>query len=211
MPPKKKPGSAGSGKKKKAATKEVSQEQLDATEKLVQANTEIDTLLRELELRNDLNARLKVHVADQKARILALEEQLDNRSQDRLELTSDMSRQYKTMQSEMMSRINMLEAQVVDLKTKLARTETAMAKQAEDNARILTEKDITIEDQNVRMTYMSNEFESMLNETLAKMSKKLETVSQKWKESDNVHLSDVNQRRLADFHLTRLTLGKTDA
>ncbi|KAJ3047998.1 hypothetical protein HK097_010972 [Rhizophlyctis rosea] len=210
MPPKKKPGSAGSGKKKKAATKELTQDQLDATEKLVQAQAEIDTLLRELELRNDLNARLKLHIAEQKARILALEEQLDHRSQDRLELTSDMSRQYKTMQSEMLSRINMLEGQVTELKVKLARTETTMQKAAEDHTRVISEKDLIIEDQNVRMTYMSNEFESMLNETLAKMSKKLETVSLKWKESDNVHLSDVNQRRLADFHLTRLTLGKTD-
>lgn len=47
-------------------------------------------------------------------------------------------------------------------------------------------------------------------ETLAKMTKKLETVSQRWKEGDAFQLSDGNQRRLADFHLTRLSLGKTE-
>lgn len=58
--------------------------------------------------------------------------------------------------------------------------------------------------------YMPSLTPGLLQETLAKMAKKLESVSQRWQESDNVHLSDQNQRRLADFHLTRLTLGKSD-
>ncbi|KAJ3296244.1 hypothetical protein HK104_001809 [Borealophlyctis nickersoniae] len=209
MPPKKKPGSAGSKKKKAAAGADKSQESLETAETLVKAQTEIDTLLRELELQRDLNARLKTQVSEQKIKIDTMEEQLEHRSQDRLDLTSDMSRQYKTMQAEMISRINGLESQVTDLKSKLEKTQLAMQKATEEHNRIVSEKDVVIEDQNVKMAYMSAEFESMLNDTLAKMTKKLESVSQKWKENDNIRLSDVNQRRLADFHLTRLTLGKT--
>lgn len=55
----------------------------------------------------------------QKAKIADLEEQLERKSKDRLDLTSDMGRQYKSMQAEMSSKIGSLEAQVADLHAKL--------------------------------------------------------------------------------------------
>ncbi|KND02179.1 uncharacterized protein SPPG_02668 [Spizellomyces punctatus DAOM BR117] len=211
MPPKKKPGTAGVKKKtKEKGSSDKQQESFDVTEKLVKANVEIDALVRELALQTDLNSRLKMQMDQQKARIAHLEDQLEKKSKDRLDLTSDMGRQYKSMQAEMSSRIVTLESQVADLNTKLTAAQTALQDAARDHERVLAAKETAIEDQQVKMSYMSAEFESMLNETLAKMAKKLESVSQRWKESDNIHLSDVNQRRLADFHLTRLTLGKTD-
>ncbi|TPX70056.1 hypothetical protein SpCBS45565_g02025 [Spizellomyces sp. 'palustris'] len=232
MPPKKKPGTTGVKRKtKEKGSSDKQQESFDVAEKLVKANVEIDALVRELALQTDLNSRLKMQMDQQKARIANLEDQLEKKSKDRLDLTSDMGRQYKSMQAEMSSRIVTLESQVADLNTKLTAAQTALQDAARDHERVLAGKETAIEDQQVKMSYMSAEFESMLNvhiafyavemvqdnsllsflqETLAKMAKKLESVSQRWKESDNIHLSDVNQRRLADFHLTRLTLGKTD-
>ena len=43
------------------------------------------------------------------------------------------------------------------------------------------------------------------------MSKKLEVASSKWKEYDKTQLSEASQRRVTDFHLTRLKLGRMDA
>ena len=73
------------------------------------------------------------------------------------------------------------------------------------------------------MNYMTNEFESMLNviwrafkisyslqETLTKMTKKLEFANQRWKENDNLLLSEANAKRLEDFNLTRIALGKLE-
>ncbi|KAJ3019077.1 hypothetical protein HKX48_002383 [Thoreauomyces humboldtii] len=209
MPPKKKPGSAGA--KKKGKSKEpVSLESLETAEKLVKASGELDTLSRELGHQSSLHARTRQAMEDQKARIVELEEQLERKAKDRLDLTSDMGRQYKSMQAEMAVKIVSLENQVAELTSKLAATQNALLDAARERDHIVAEKDTALEDQQVKMSYMSAEFESMLNETLAKMAKKLENVSQRWKESDNIHLSDVNQRRLADFHLTRLTLGKTE-
>ncbi|KAI8906642.1 hypothetical protein DFJ77DRAFT_196396 [Powellomyces hirtus] len=208
MPPKKKPGSAG---KKKAKSKEpVSLESLDLTEKLLKSSTEVDVLHRELAFQTSTSAVLRLQMEEQKARIAQLEEQLERKSKDRLDLTSDMGRQYKSMQAEMAVKIGGLEMQVVELTNRLNATNLALQECGRERNAIVAEKDAALEDQQVKMSYMSAEFESMLNETLAKMAKKLETVSQRWKESDNIHLSDVNQRRLADFHLTRLTLGKTE-
>ncbi|KAI9099923.1 hypothetical protein DFS34DRAFT_616481 [Phlyctochytrium arcticum] len=210
MPPKKKPGSAGKKKKGKEKSSGESVENLEVADKLAKALGEIDTLTRELALQTALNGRMKLQLDQQKANTNELQELLERKSRDRMDLTSDMGRQYKSMQSEMAARIETLETQVADLTSNLAIAHTALQDSNRDNERILAERDTTIEDQQVKMSYMSAEFESMLNETLAKMAKKLETVSNRWKESDNIHLSDVNQRRLADFHLTRLTLGKGD-
>ncbi|KAI9008267.1 hypothetical protein BC832DRAFT_553576 [Gaertneriomyces semiglobifer] len=207
MPPKKKLVSAG---KKKSKDASVSQEALEASEQLVQANGEVETLSRELAIQGDLNDRLKQQIERQRVRITDLEERLERKFKDGLDLASDMGRQYKSMQADMASRIGALEQQVLDLNTKLEAAHATIKDMAKEHERATMEKDTMIEDQQVKMSYMSTEFETMLNETLAKMAKKLESVSQRWKDSDNIHLSDVNQRRLADFHLTRLTLGKSD-
>ncbi|KAJ3171624.1 hypothetical protein HDU88_007704 [Geranomyces variabilis] len=206
MPPKKKPGSAGA--KKKAKSKEpVSLEALETAEKLQKSSTELETLVRELAHQTSQNAALRAFMEEQKTRQTLLEEQLERRAKDRLDLTADMARQYKSMQAEMAVKIGVLENQVTDLNAKLNAASAALIECGRERNAIMNEKNAALDDQQVKMSYMSAEFESMLNETLAKMSKKLETVSNRWKETDAINLSDVNQRRLGDFHLTRVTLG----
>ncbi|KAI8801534.1 hypothetical protein BJ742DRAFT_836888 [Cladochytrium replicatum] len=212
MPPKKassKPGSA----KKKAAKSQGSggdKELEKLQEKLVAANFENDVLKREIEQRNDLNARLKLELAQHRAIIEMLQDQLGMNAQDRVDLTSDMSRQYKSMQAELKTQVQKMESQLLEYKTKLAETQAALAGSTKEYEAVIEEKDSIIEDQNVKMTYMTNEFEQMLNQTLAKIGKKLEGVSAKWNENDKLHLSEANQRRLADFPMSKLALAKLD-
>ena len=94
-------------------------------------------------MRNEMNARLRDQANQFKTKIDELQDQLELKNQDRLELTSgksiqimplivllsavwqkkkkDMSRQYKTMQSEMVSKINNLENQMAELKSTLGK------------------------------------------------------------------------------------------
>nr|KAJ3422378.1 hypothetical protein HK105_008372 [Polyrhizophydium stewartii] len=220
MPPKKK-----SAKKKadaKAAPENEETIEMGLEDKLLKAHLEISSLQHELgkhtavvalgqqQMKNDLNARLRGQLQEQRQRIEQLEEMLDIKTQDRIELTLDMSRQYKTMQSEMISKVNALEKQVLDLKTKLAQVQTAYGEARRLHENILTEKDALLEEQNMKMTYMTNEFETMLNETLGRMSRKLEIASQRWKDNDQVALSETNVKRLEDFQLTRIALSKIE-
>ncbi|ORY37959.1 hypothetical protein BCR33DRAFT_854415 [Rhizoclosmatium globosum] len=199
MPPKK-----GKKEKKEKAPKGAPPGDLDSQEKLNKTSLEIDTLLKELEHETLLNDRLKSASQIQRSRIENLTVELENKQVDRLEITSDMSRQYKSMQSEMTAKINSLEAQVADLKAKLAQSQASSQESTKEYLRIIAIKDEVIEEQNVKMSYMSAEFESMLNETLQKMSRKLDIVSNRWKEQDNMQLSDGNTRKLADFQLNRI-------
>ncbi|OAJ41862.1 hypothetical protein BDEG_25398 [Batrachochytrium dendrobatidis JEL423] len=114
-------------------------------------------------MKNDLNVRLRQQLTEHKQKINGLENLLEMRTQDRLELSSDMSRQYKTMQSEMMTKIESLEKKVLDLKSKLAYTQHTYSEEKRIYEATMMDKDALIEEQNMKMTYMTNEFEAMLN------------------------------------------------
>ncbi|KAJ3191161.1 hypothetical protein HK101_008019 [Irineochytrium annulatum] len=149
--------------KKKSEKKAPTTTDLEATDKLVKAGVEIEVLLRELEHNNELKDRLASRNGEQKGRIERLEDQLENRNVDRAEITSDMSRQYKSMQAEMMARISALESINADLKQKLSLAQQSLQDTAREYERKLAAREEVIDDQNVKIAQMSAEFESMLN------------------------------------------------
>lgn len=117
-----------------------------------------------------------------------------------------MSRQFKTMQSDLISEVNRLENLTFELNTKLTGVQHVYTEATKVHAAALIEKDQIIEELNMKMSFMTNEFESMLSETLSKVTKKLEFVSTRWKENDQISLSEQNVQRLSDFQLVRLVL-----
>jgi chromosome segregation ATPase len=129
----------------------------------LKAQLEIESLQRELELKNEINARLRgqIHLLNQKMNHMQME--LDMKSQDRLDITSDMSRQFKTMQTELISEINRLENNNAELQSKLTQIQHAFQESKKDYEQHLHEKDTTIEELNIKMSYMTSEFENMLS------------------------------------------------
>jgi hypothetical protein len=63
--------------------------------------------------------RLRTHAEESRLKLLDLDDKLKQKSKDQLDLTSDMSRQYKTMQSEMIEKIYGLEGTNSQLKAKV--------------------------------------------------------------------------------------------
>ncbi|KAI8911561.1 hypothetical protein EDD86DRAFT_188568, partial [Gorgonomyces haynaldii] len=176
-------------------------------DKLNKAQMEVDALKRELELKNEMLARTRNNMSLQKDRITELEQLIELQTKDRLDLTSDMSRQYKTMQAELIAKVNILQRENLDLKTRLTHLQTQHVDEIQQLEEMQSQKETIIEEQNLKMAYMTSEFEGMLSETLSKMTKKIELVTQRWKETDQVVISDSNMRRLEDFNLTRIALG----
>ncbi|ORX77290.1 hypothetical protein BCR32DRAFT_295710 [Anaeromyces robustus] len=188
------------GLKKKKATKQKSPEELDCYDKLTKANVTNNNLLHELDDKINKNTRLIEKCKLQNDEMNELKQELANSTSDRYSITSDMNKQYRQLQNNMITKIKVLEAKVCELQNQLNVAKLALQESAKEHARIIAEKDSLIEDQNVKMTYLSSEFETMLNETVTRMTNKLEIVTNKWK--DDIHLSEINQRRLADFHIT---------
>lgn len=70
-------------------------------------------------MKNDINLRLKTQVEELRVKVVGFEEVLQQKSADQVDLTSDMSRQYKSMQSELIQRVNELEATNTTLNNKI--------------------------------------------------------------------------------------------
>jgi enoyl reductase-like protein len=186
----------------------VDSDELGVADKLLKSQLEIESLQRELELKNEINARLRGQIHSQSMELKELRTDQELKRQDRLDITSDMARQYKTMQSELISEISRLENNNAELSSRLSQIQQSFQEAKRDYDQNLHEKDSLIEELNMKMAYMTSEFENMLSETLLKITKKLELASNKWKETDHVSLSENNMKRLEEFQLTRLALGK---
>ena len=93
--------------------------QLDSLETIGKQTTEIASLMKQLEIANDTNARQKLKLSQQALQITTLTTQLDLKNKDRVDLTSDMARQYKTLQGEYAIKVTGLEEKIAELSRKL--------------------------------------------------------------------------------------------
>jgi DNA polymerase III delta prime subunit len=97
-------------------------------EKLLRASLELASLQREIEIRNEVISRQRSKIEDQKEKLANYDTALEGTTQDRIELLSgymnnlnilDMSRQYKIMQSELIAKINVLQLECIDTKSRM--------------------------------------------------------------------------------------------
>jgi hypothetical protein len=114
-------------------------------------------LISFLEMKNEINARLRQQVYDYKQKIAFSEAKEELRQQDRLELTSDMARQFKTMQAELISEVNRLENTSLELQTKLTHLQALYSEDKKRFSHTVQEKDASIEEYNMKLSYMVNQ------------------------------------------------------
>ena len=93
------------------------------------------------------------------------------------EITQDMTRQYKGMQEELLSRINTLEETVQSLNDQLADSDIRQERLLKDKNAIIQMKDDEIAELKNKMDDMAEEFGEMLRETLEKMRERIEVSS----------------------------------
>ncbi|KAJ3336929.1 hypothetical protein HDU93_001892 [Gonapodya sp. JEL0774] len=200
----KKPKSAGKGKtKSKSNPIQDAEESLALGEKLAKSQAEVSVYQQELEMQNDLIARIKSQNAMQKRRILELEELLERKTIERIEVEADLKAQIKRLKADMVEHVASLEAELKEVREQFGRSTQANETAIKELTKSLNEKEMLIEDQNANAMYLSSEFEAMLNDTLSKITTKLGDVSSKW---EDMPLNQLNQSRLNDFNLTRLAL-----
>lgn len=181
--------------------------ELDAFDKLAKATLEISALHRELEIKSDIIERQKITVDTQRTKIDDLQACLEQRTQDRIAVTADMTRQYKTIQSQLVDKVNDLQRESLDYKMRLVQLQGHFAETGRMHEAKLKEREKVIDDQKLKMAYMTQEFEGMLNVTMTRITTKLDKVTQKWSGTDQSMISESNLRRLEDFNLTRIGLG----
>ncbi|XP_072036084.1 dynein regulatory complex protein 12-like [Amphiura filiformis] len=133
------------------------------------------------------------------------EQDLEQHEIDQKDVTSDMTRQYKTMQTEMEGKIRHLEAELSKTRSQLAKTEQKLKATQVEKETITKEKDTTIADLQERIRTMEHSFEVMLHEALDNLVRKLDVAKKRWHD-EATHIHMVNKQKLLEFGLNPLDI-----
>ena len=113
-------------------------------------------------------------------KIVGVKDELTTAEDVKLQIVKDMTRQYKSMQENLLSQVNEAHETIFKLKQELQSSGVSMTASQRDFHHIIEQKDATIRDQNRKMEDMANEFAEMLKETLEKMRQRIEVSSVTW-------------------------------
>lgn len=198
MPPKKK---AGKGKKKKKDDKE----EFTIEDKYKKTLMEVESLKEHLAMRTEIARRAQSKAEDINEKMFQAKETINVEKQDKLEISADLTRQYKTMQTELTLRIHNLEQHVSILKDQLALTERELMRTKNEKEEIINEKDLKIENLQFKIDNMETAYENILHDALDAMRDKIEDAKNKW-QSESTQIQEQNKKLLLEFGLNPLDI-----
>uniref|UniRef100_A0A7S1T166 Dynein regulatory complex protein 12 n=1 Tax=Tetraselmis chuii TaxID=63592 RepID=A0A7S1T166_9CHLO len=160
--------------KKKGAKKEVAAAKFVDKESLRRAEVEILTLqqLTEQRTADALDARRSER--NWRDRVGAYGVAIEQQREDTLDITSDMLRQYKAMQDQLMKQVDNLEGQNRDLQGQLKSKEERVEQLEEELRDERRGREAEVKRLQGTIEEMQGEFAEMLKETLDKMYDKLD-------------------------------------
>lgn len=197
MPPKK--SIPVPGKKKKTSPENGGELDIESKAKLYQFTC--DSLRFQLAERSEAASIATTEQIQMKERLTVLTDECEKVKQDNLELTQQMTRQYKGMQQELLARINKLEDTICQLRDKLSGAEARQLNIIKEKDVIISDRENDIDELKMRMDAMADEFSRMLKETLDKMKERMEA------STTNFDLLDFNHR--INFNVTSNTNSNT--
>ena len=102
-----------------------------------------------------------------------------------MEIISDMTRQFKSVEEELMNRINKLELRKENNTAEMKQLEETKKNLDTEINEIRSAKTEEISKLKKSIEEMSQEFAAMLKDTLEKMKTKIETANQKWEDEND--------------------------
>uniref|UniRef100_A0A3Q4H1T0 Dynein regulatory complex protein 12 n=1 Tax=Neolamprologus brichardi TaxID=32507 RepID=A0A3Q4H1T0_NEOBR len=117
----------------------------------------------------------------------------------------DLSRQYKTMQTELTNKVKKLEQEVSQLKEDLVLSQEELSKEKSERKQGEKEKDAIIADLRQKLDNMESDYEKILHETLDSLSSQLSATRQGWKD-ESATLHQKYKELLSEFGLNALDL-----
>lgn len=199
MPPKKKKkGKGGKKKKKDDAT-------LELEDKYKRTVDEIEALKDHLAIRKELSRRATGLSDEIRSKMKDAEKTLEEHKSDQKAINADMTRQYKTMQTEMGLRIHKLETDLLRTRQLLGTTEAELKKTQEEKDKMMKEKDDEINRLQMKIDGMEKDYERIVDEALDNLIQKIDMAKEKWEEKAT--LVQVNNKHLLmEFGLNPLEL-----
>lgn len=198
MPPKKKKGK-GKGKKKKDDA------QLDLEDKYKKTMDEIEALKDHLGFRKELARRNQSATETMKSKMNDSMKELESHKEDQKAINAAMTRQYKTMQSEMGQKTHLLERELIQTQELLRNTQRKLRETEEEKKRIIIEKDEEIFRLNSDISKMEREYKRILEEAMATLINQIDSSVMRWEEKA-VAIQGSNTKSLLEFGLKPLDI-----
>jgi len=144
------------------------------------AKLRIQFLERELMLKKE-EATEAIHAKNElRERVKEFHDEFEREKLRTLDITADMTRQYKAMQERFILEINTLNNNIVDLQDQLRDSEQKLERHVEESKTQMQSRDAIINEQSHKMEEMAAEFGKMLEDTLKKMTDRIEVNSKNY-------------------------------
>ncbi|RLN90377.1 hypothetical protein BBJ28_00015711 [Nothophytophthora sp. Chile5] len=168
------------------------------------------SLQMQLAERHELAVKTMESKRELQDRVCDLQKDFERERKETFGITQDMTRQYKSMQEELLNRVNALENANTELRDQLGADWVAAAmpelgrvnfeEMKREKDRSIAAKNLEIQELKAKMEEMAQEFGEMLKETLDKMRERIEITNTSF-ESDGAGGSMPMMRRLEEFNL----------
>nr|XP_019943804.1 PREDICTED: coiled-coil domain-containing protein 153 [Paralichthys olivaceus] len=142
---------------------------------------------------------------DLRRRVRDMEQKLQHERQDHRDVNSNISRQYKTMQTELTDKTKRLEKEVSQLNEELALCQEELRKEKGEREKMEQEKDATIAELQRKLDNMETDYEKILHDTLDSLTSQLSVARQRW-EGTSTTFHQNSQGLLSEFGLNALDI-----
>ncbi|MBN3300452.1 CC153 protein, partial [Amia calva] len=156
-------------------------------------------------LRRDVARQAQACSQELQTRLSTLEHKLGAEREDRRDINADLTRQYKTMQTEMGVKVHQLEIEVSKLQQQLTLCQEALQRERESREQMVLEKDATITELQGKIDNMETDYEKILHDTLDSLLSRLAEKRLHWQD-ESTELQLKHKERLLDFGLNPLDI-----
>ncbi|XP_022609516.1 coiled-coil domain-containing protein 153 isoform X1 [Seriola dumerili] len=197
MPPKK--------KTKKTTKKSPEKSENDLETKYRRSMLDIAILQDRIALQCESVRKIQSDRIDLSTRMRDMEQKLQHERQDHRDVNSALSRQFKTMQTELTNKVKRLEKEVSQLNEELALCQEELRKEKREREKMERDKDATIADLLHKLDNMEMHYEKVLHDTLDSLSSQLSVARQKW-EDNSTALHQNYKGLLSEFGLNAVDI-----
>ena len=181
------------GKKGKKDKKKGNDLELTVEDRLKRTSQEVDILKQQLVERQEYAQRSKSSELSAKQRLAAAKTSLAEEKVLTNDLAYDLTRQYKTLQLQSETRIQMLEATVRRLNEELTSTKKELTTVISERDRLKEEKENEVAVLNARLESVQKSYDSVIAEALDGLTTQLEASRTQWdKESVGIDHATLN-------------------
>jgi len=139
-----------------------------------QLRLQCEALQRQLGERTEAALAAQRELAELGLRVRQMARDRDGADRGQLDVTAEMSRQYRAMQESLQARVGALEAEGAGLRAELAQAQREIELARLDGTKLVRQRDEEIARLRDQMDAMAAEFGDMLAETIRKMGDKIE-------------------------------------